>query len=162
MLPNFRISACTAGTPPWPRSCMSSSFLREGVIQCFARAFHILLILLCSGNFSAEATAPCPHAMSQLPPNWKEMRADAWHQPPPKDLPIGEDRMVYLHAASGCLHCERNHRHNRCAQLNFTNRRLVTNVRWSSCSCTPSRPVLPHAGQRLVLGILAWLVRCQS
>lgn len=45
----------------------------------------------------------------KLPLGWKEIRADSWHQPPPADLPIGEDRMVYLHGASGCMHSSHPH-----------------------------------------------------
>ena len=65
-----------------------------------ARRGHTTATLfLCSGANQALSAR-------QLPPNWREIRADSWHQQPPPDLPIGEDRMVYLHAASGRLHSE--------------------------------------------------------
>jgi hypothetical protein len=56
-------------------------------------------------EFMPGLAAICKVAyFQQLPKNWSEIRAYSWRTPPPPELAVGVDGMLYLQAASGRLH----------------------------------------------------------
>lgn len=55
-------------------------------------------------EFMPGLAAVCKLAyFAQLPRNWSEIRAHSWRTPPPPELAIGTEGMLYMHAASGRL-----------------------------------------------------------
>jgi hypothetical protein len=56
-------------------------------------------------DFMPGLGAVCSVAyFAQLPRNWSEIRATAWHTAPPPELAIGPAGMLYLQQAAGRLH----------------------------------------------------------